>query len=210
MHPPGAKWLFVFGHGAGAGMRHPFMEAVANRLAEVGIATFRYQFPYMEKRSGRPDPQPVLLATVRSAVAAAKEVGGSLPIIVGGKSMGGRMSSLAAATEPLSGVSGLVFLGFPLHPPGKPGVERAKHLSAVNVPMLFLQGTRDKLADLQLLTPICKKIPSATLSFLEGADHSFHMTKASGVSGDQAIQWLITRFQDWLKGLEKTGPSVTD
>jgi predicted alpha/beta-hydrolase family hydrolase len=119
------------------------------------------------------------------------------------------MCSLAAAKEPLGGVSGLVFFGFPLHPPGRPGVERAKHLSEVNLPMLFLQGTRDKLADLHLLTPICKKIPSATLSILEGADHSFHMTKASGVSGDHAIQWLITRFQDWLKGLEKTGPSVT-
>lgn len=201
LNPPGARLLLVFGHGAGAGMRHPFMEAVSRKLAENGIATFRYQFPYMERRSGRPDPQPILLATVRSAVAAAKEAGGSLPMIVGGKSMGGRMSSLAAAKEPLSGVSGLVFFGFPLHPPGKPGVERAKHLSAVTVPMLFLQGTRDKLADLALLRPICDGLPMAKLNIIEGADHSFHMPKSSGISDDEALNMLVQAVKDWVAAL---------
>jgi len=197
LRPPAAKWLLVFGHGAGAGMHHPFMEAVSHRLADARIATFRYQFPYMEKKSGRPDPQPILLATVRSAVAAAGQVGGSLPMIAGGKSMGGRMTSLAASMEPLSGVRGLVFFGFPLHPPGKPGTERAKHLSAVTVPMLFLQGTRDKLADLTLLSPICTTLPLAALKVVEGADHSFHMAKSSGTSDDAALGMLVQAVNDW-------------
>jgi len=201
LRPPAAKWLLVFGHGAGAGMRHPFMEAVSRRLADAGIATFRYQFPYMEKKSGRPDPQPVLLATVRSAVAAAGQVGGSLPMIAGGKSMGGRMTSLAGSLEPLSGVRGLVFFGFPLHPPGKPGVERAKHLSAVTIPMLFLQGTRDKLADLTLLRPICDKLPQAEIAVIEGADHSFHMTKSSGTTDEQALGMLVQAVNDWAAAL---------
>jgi predicted alpha/beta-hydrolase family hydrolase len=199
--PPKAKFLLVFGHGAGAGMRHPFMEAVSQLLAESGIATFRYQFPYMEKRSGRPDPQPVLLATVRTAIEAAAKAGGSMPLIAGGKSMGGRMTSLAASAEPLSGVRGLVFFGFPLHPPGKPGVERAKHLESVTVPMLFLQGTRDKLADLTLLRPVCAKLPLATLSVLDGADHSFHMSKSSGTADEDARGWLIKTVTDWSEDL---------
>lgn len=201
LKPSDARLLLVFAHGAGAGMRHPFMETVSQRLAENGIATFRYQFPYMEKKSGRPDPQPMLLATVRSAVTAAKVAGGALPMIVGGKSMGGRMSSLAAAKEPLSGVSGLVFFGFPLHPPGKPGVERAKHLPAVTVPMLFLQGTRDKLADLALLRPICNAIPLAKLTIIEGADHSFHMPKKAGISDDEALNMLVQTVIDWADSL---------
>ena len=201
LNPSDARLLLVFAHGAGAGMRHPFMEMVSQRLAANGIATFRYQFPYMEKKSGRPDPQPILLATVRSAVTAGKAAGGSLPMIVGGKSMGGRMSSLAAAKEPLGGVSGLVFFGFPLHPPGKPGVERAKHLSAVTVPMLFLQGTRDKLADLALLQPICDGLPLAKLTTIEGADHSFHMSKSAGISDDEALNKLVQAVKDWAAAL---------
>ncbi|MEX2189174.1 MAG: alpha/beta family hydrolase [Bacteroidota bacterium] len=201
LNPPKARVLLVFAHGAGAGMRHPFMEAVSQRLADAGIATFRYQFPYMEKKSGRPDPQPILLATVRSAVAAAGQVGGSLPMIAGGKSMGGRMTSLAASMEPLSGVRGLVFFGFPLHPPGKPGVERAKHLSAVTIPMLFLQGTRDKLADLTLLRPICDKLPRAEIAVIEGADHSFRMTKSSGTTDEQVLEMLVQTVNDWAAAL---------
>ncbi len=147
MEPADAGGLLVFGHGAGAGIRHSFMEAMSERLAERGVATFRYQFPYMEKGSRRPDYGPILLKTVRSALAAAHEVsGGRLPIFAGGKSMGGRMTSMAAASEPLERLRGIVFFGFPLHPPGKPGAERADHLADVGVPMLFLQGTRDALA----------------------------------------------------------------
>lgn len=199
--PPKAEWLLVFGHGAGAGMHHPFMEDVSRRLAESAMATFRYQFPYMEKKSGRPDPQPILLATVRSALEAAGKVGGSLPLIAGGKSMGGRMTSLAASTEPLAGVRGLVFFGFPLHPPGKPGVERAKHLESVTVPMLFLQGTRDKLADLTLLRPVCSKLPRATIKIIDGGDHSFSVPKSSGRGFTEVSNELIESIADWTKSL---------
>ena len=146
MRPQEARWLLVFGHGAGAGMRHRFMEAMSARLFAAGIATFRYQFAYMEAGSRRPDPRPTLLATVRAAVDAAQRAAPDLPLLAGGKSMGGRMSSLAAAEAPLPGVRGLVFFGFPLHPAGRPSTERADHLEQVDVPMLFLQGERDQLA----------------------------------------------------------------
>lgn len=199
--PDRPRILLVFGHGAGAGMRHPFMESVAQRLVKAGIATFRYQFPYMEKKAGRPDPKPVLLATVHAAVRSAAKEGRGVPLLAGGKSMGGRMTSLAQADGPLEGVRGLVFFGFPLHPPGAPGTERAQHLAAVQVPMLFLQGTRDKLADLNLLRPICTKLPRSTLSVLDGADHSFHMTKGSGISDAQAIDWLADTVEKWISAI---------
>src|SRR5262245_25908396 len=152
--PPGAKALLAFAHGAGAGMRHRFMENVSVKLAERGVATLRYQFPYMEKHIKRPDPEQALTDTVRAAAATALKAAGDLPLFAGGKSMGGRMTSLAAAKQPLNGVRGLVYFGFPLHAPGKPGAERAAHLADVNLPMLFLQGSRDALADLKLLKPL--------------------------------------------------------
>jgi len=201
--PEGARWLLVLGHGAGAGMRHRFMESAARVLAERGIATFRYQFPYMEKRSSRPDPQPVLLATVRSATEAAHGVAGDLPLLLGGKSMGGRMASLASAQAPLHGVKGLVFFGFPLHPPGSTGIERADHLKRVDVPMLFLQGTRDKLANLELLRPVLEGLgPKASLHVVEGADHSFEMLKRSGRSADEVLDELARVTAGWAERLE--------
>src|SRR5712692_6186660 len=155
LRPDGARLLYVLAHGAGLGMRHPFLELLAQRLAEQRIATLRYQFPYMEQRARRPDPPAVAAATVRAAVIEAAQVAPGLPLLAGGKSFGGRMTSSAQATEPLPGVRGLVFFGFPLHPPGRPGTKRADHLAKVTIPMLFLQGTRDALADLTLLRPVC-------------------------------------------------------
>ncbi len=170
--PEGAPCLFVLGHGAGAGMRHAFMEAIAARLAARGIATFRYQFPYMERGRGGPDPQPVLLSTVRAAVLAAARAAPDLPLLAGGKSMGGRMTSMTAAESELDGVRGLVFFGFPLHAAGRPSAGRADHLENVRVPMLFLQGTRDKLAELDLLRPVCARLGGrASLHVVEGGDH---------------------------------------
>lgn len=198
MRPADARWLLVLGHGAGAGMRHRFMEAIAVELAGTGIATFRYQFPYTEQGKRRPDSKPVLLATVRSAVAAATDVADGLPLLAGGKSMGGRMTSMAAAVEPLPAVRGLVFFGFPLHAPGNPGTGRAAHLAEVTVPMLFLNGTRDKLADLDLLRPVCEDLgPAATLHVVEGADHGFAVLKRSGRTGDDVIHELATATRDW-------------
>ena len=178
--PPGATCLLVLAHGAGAGMRHPFMGSAATELGARGIATLRYQFPYMQKKSRRPDSPVVLQATVRAATRAAAAAAPDLPLLAGGKSMGGRMTSLAAATEPLDGVRGIVFFGFPLHAAGSPSDERGAHLSRVTVPMLFLQGTRDRLANLDLLRPLLAGIPRATLKVFEGADHSFHAPKSAG------------------------------
>jgi len=179
-------------------MRHSFMEAIADRLADCGIATFRYQFPYMEQRSPRPDPPPVLMATVRSAVAAATEEAGDLPLLAGGKSMGGRMTSTAGAEKPLPGVRGLVFFGFPLHAAGKPGAERGEHLAGVTVPMLFLQGTRDKLAELSLLRPLLSRLGDrAQLSVVNDADHSFHLPKRSGKTDQQVLEELAQTVGDW-------------
>jgi predicted alpha/beta-hydrolase family hydrolase len=175
--------MFLFAHGAGADMRHSFMENTAQELASHGVATLRYQFPYTEKGSKRPDPKPVLLAAVRSAIEFANDVSNGLPLFAGGKSMGGRMTSLAASEEPLPNVSGIIFFGFPLHPAGEPSITRAKHLFNVKIPMLFLQGTRDALADLSVLKPICKKLGKrTTLHVIDGADHSFHLSKKSGRS----------------------------
>ena len=198
--PDSARWLVVLGHGAGAGMRHHFMQDAAAALASHQIATFRYQFPYMEKRASRPDPQPVLLATVRSAVAAAHAAAGDLPLLAGGKSMGGRMTSLASAEDGLPDVRGLVFFGFPLHPSGVPGTGRAEHLERVGTPMLFLQGTRDKLADLGLLGPVIERLGSrATLHIVEGGDHSFAVPKRSGRSPEDVLEELARTVAAWAE-----------
>ncbi len=200
--PPEARYLLVLGHGAGAGMTHPFMEDMAERLARRCIATLRYQFPYMEQGKRPPNPAPVLKATVRSAVAAATELGGGLPLLAGGKSMGGRMTSLAASEEALPGVQGLVFFGFPLHAAGKPGAERAKHLANVEAPMLFLQGTRDRLADLELLRPVCRGLgPRCTLEVLDQADHSFRVPKRSGINPENVLDRLADTVLAWQEGL---------
>ena len=202
MRPLDADCLLVLAHGAGAGMRHPFMEAVAACLADRRIATFRYQFPYIEHGRRRPDFQPVLLKTVRSAASAASEVSDGLPLFAGGKSMGGRMTSLAASKESLDAVRGIVFLGFPLHPVQKPGIERSDHLKAVHVPLLFLQGTRDKLARLDLLEPVCQDLaPSATLHLVEGADHGFHVLKRSGRTDDDVQDETADATRTWIDGL---------
>ncbi|MCH7876206.1 MAG: alpha/beta hydrolase [Gemmatimonadetes bacterium] len=176
--PPDARFLYVVAHGAGAGMRHQFLESVTARLAESGVATLRYQFPYMEEGRKRPDPPHIAERTVRAAVAAAADAAPDLPIVAGGKSFGGRMTSQAQSRDPLPGVRGLVFLGFPLHAPGRPGDRRAEHLNDVTVPMLFLQGTRDALADLDLIREVTNRLGSrATLHVLEGGDHSFKVLK---------------------------------
>ena len=196
--PARPRALYVLAHGAGAGMRHAFMEAMAQRLHARGVATLRYQFPYVERGLRRIDPEPLLLATVRAAVAVGREEAGGIPLVAGGKSMGGRMTSRAAAASPLEGVAGLAFLGFPLHPAGQPGVSRAEHLAKVSLPMLFLQGTRDALADLALLEPIVERMkPRATLHVIEDADHMFHVLKRSGRSDDQVLDELADTVAAW-------------
>ena len=198
IRPPSMRTLYVLAHGAGAGMRHPFMEAIAQRLAVRRIGTLRYQFPYAERRGRRIDPEPILLATVRAAVAAGRAASGGVPVLAGGKSMGGRITSRAGAAEPLEGVAGLVFLGFPLHPAGQPAISRADHLAKVDLPMLFLQGTRDTLADLTLLRPVLEKLGScATLRVIEGADHGFHVLKRSGRSDDEVLDELAAAVAEW-------------
>ena len=199
--PEGARWLYVFGHGAGAGMKHRFMEAASTALGAEGIATFRYQFPYMENRVSRPDPPAILHATVRAAVSKAREVGADLPLYAGGKSMGGRMTSQAAAAEGgLADVRGLIFFGFPLHPPGAPSVDRAEHLERVPIPMLFLQGTRDTLADLALLRPVVERLGArGALHVVEGADHSFAMLKRSGRSAEEVLVELAKTTASWAE-----------
>ena len=202
VRPAKARWLLVLAHGAGAGMSHPFMEMLAGELAEAGVATLRYQFPYMEERRRVPDAPPVLTATVAAAVRAAAEAAPGLPLLAGGKSMGGRMTSQAAAQRPLDGVRGLVFLGFPLHPPKQPGTKRADHLAKVTVPMLFLQGTRDTFADLKLLRPVCAKLGSrATLHVIETADHSFHMLKSSERKDAEVLRELAETAASWAEGI---------
>jgi uncharacterized protein len=199
LKPDGARALLVLAHGAGAGMRHRFMESIAAKFADCDIATLRYQFPYMEKRIKRPDSEGVLTDTVRAAMAAAKKIAGDLPIFAGGKSMGGRMTSLAAAQEPLEGVQGLVFFGFPLHAAGRPGAERGEHLAVVNAPMLFLQGSRDTLADLKLLKPLCSRLGKrAELFVVKGGDHSFHVLKSSGQSDEDALDEVVKKTAEWI------------
>lgn len=200
--PPSATLGYVLAHGAGAGMRHPFLETIAQRLAGLGVATFRYQFPYMEGKRGRPDSPEVAAATVRAAVAEASKQLDGVPLVAGGKSFGGRMTSTAAAEAPLPGVRGLAFLGFPLHPPGKPGTSRADHLDRVAVPMLFLQGTRDEFADFSLLLPMIERLGKrATLHRVEGGDHSFGMLKKSGRSKDEVLDELAEKISSWAARL---------
>jgi predicted alpha/beta-hydrolase family hydrolase len=202
LRPAKPHWLLVLAHGAGAGMSHPFLEALANELATAGVATFRYQFPYREQKRRAPDRPPVLTATVAAAVRAASKTAPGLPLLAGGKSMGGRMTSTAAAQQPLEGVRGLVFFGFPLHPPDKPGTRRGDHLAEVKLPMLFLQGTRDTFADLKLLRPICAKLGSTTtLHVIEGADHSFHVLQSSGKTDAQVLQELAETTVSWANQL---------
>lgn len=198
VRPPDARLLYVLAHGAGAGMRHPYLETMAQRLAEQRIATLRYQFPYMEHGSRRPDPPAVAEATVRVAVEEAARVAPGLPLVAGGKSFGGRMTSSAQANAPLPGVAGLVFLGFPLHPPGRPGITRAAHLDRVAVPMLFLQGTRDEFADLTLLEQVIARLGKrATLHLVEGGDHSFKVLKRSGRTDAEATAEVVDAIAGW-------------
>jgi len=183
-------------------MRHPFMEALAEELARAGVATLRYQFPYMEERRKVPDKPAVLMATVVAAARAAADVAPDLPLLAGGKSMGGRMTSQATAEHPLEGVRGLVFFGFPLHPPKQPATKRAEHLARVTVPMMFLQGTRDELADLKLLKPICKNLGErAALHVIETADHSFHVLKKSGRGDAEVLRELAEMTAKWAEGI---------
>jgi uncharacterized protein len=199
VRPPGAWLLYVLAHGAGAGMRHRFLESVATDLAQRGIATLRYQFPYVESGRKRPDYPSVLEATVEAATAKVAELAPELPIIAGGKSLGGRMTSSAAAAGLLGPVRGLAFLGFPLHPPGEPGTHRADHLDGVSVPMLFLQGTRDAFARLDLLREVCGRLPSATLHLIDGGDHSFGVPKRSGRSSAQVLTELGDTIVMWAR-----------
>ena len=203
IQPPQSRACYVFAHGAGAGMTHASMETVAAGLKERGIATLRYQFPYMEKGSKRPDSPAIAQAAVRAAVAEAGRRCAGLRLIAGGKSFGGRMTSQAQARAPLAGVDGLAFLGFPLHPAGKPSSDRAKHLSDVNVPMLFLQGTRDNLAELKLLEPVVKRLgPSASLHPVEAADHSFHVLVRSGRNDRDVMNEILDTLADWIGAIE--------
>jgi predicted alpha/beta-hydrolase family hydrolase len=200
--PAQARACFVFAHGAGAGMTHAFMAAVAVGLAERNVATLRYQFPYMEKGSKRPDPPGIAHAAVRAAIAAAAQRCPGLRLIAGGKSFGARMTSQAQAKAPLANVVGLAFFGFPLHPAGKPSVERADHLLEVKIPMLFLQGTADKLAEPDLLKPVVKKLGAcATLHFLEAADHSFHVPVRSGRKDAEVMTEALDAFAAWMTAM---------
>jgi predicted alpha/beta-hydrolase family hydrolase len=197
---PQPRACYVFAHGAGAGMTHASMKTVAEGLSERGIATLRYQFPYMEKGSKRPDSPAVAHAAVRAAVAEAGRRFPALPLVAGGRSFGGRMTSQAQASSPLPGVRGLAFLGFPLHPAGKPSSDRAKHLAGVKISMLFLQGTRDALAELSLLEPVVKGLESrATLHLLDGADHSFHVLKSSGRNDREVMDEALDAFAAWVE-----------
>jgi uncharacterized protein len=200
--PSEARVCYVLAHGAGAGMAHPFMAAIANGLAERGIATLRYQFPYMEQRSKRPDSPKVAEATVRAAVLEASKLVPTLALVAGGKSFGGRMTSQAQAASPLAKVRGLAFLGFPLHPAGKPSDERGQHLFQVKIPMLFLQGTRDALADTKLLGALVQQLGSrATLKLFPDADHSFHVPVRSGRNDADVRSELLDDLAAWMESI---------
>ncbi len=200
LQPRGAVAALALAHGAGAGMNHPFMSALADALAQQGLATLRYQFPYMEAGRRYPDRAPRLLATVRAAVGLAGTLARGLPLLAGGKSMGGRMTSQATAEEALPGVRGIAFFGFPLHPPKKPGIERAEHLADVRVPMLFLQGSRDAFARFEELEPVCSGLgPAALLHVVDGADHGFAVLKRSGRTTDDVLTELAATTRTWLE-----------
>jgi uncharacterized protein len=202
MRPPAASHLLVLGHGASTNMRHATLQAIAGRMAEADIATFRYNFPYMEYGKGR-DSQNVCTATVRAAIAAAHNSAPDLPLLAGGHSFGGRMTSTAASESPLDGVRGLVFFSFPLHLPGKPDTKRAEHLSAVTVPMLFLSGTRDALATFELLQSVCKKLgKKALLHPLDTADHGFRILKRSRKSEEDVFVEMARITREWASGLK--------
>jgi uncharacterized protein len=206
LRPERAQACFVFAHGAGAGMTHHFMETVATGLVARSIATLRYPFPYMEKGSRRPDPPAVAHATVRAAVTEAARTCPGLPLLAGGKSFGARMTSQAQAKTPLANVRGLAFFGFPLHPAGKPASDRADHLSDVQVPMLFLQGTKDKLAEPDLLKPVIDRLgATATLHLVEGADHSFHVPARSGRNDRDVMNEILDAFAAWSTGIDARG-----
>jgi uncharacterized protein len=199
LKPKHAVSLLVFAHGAGAGMRHRFIADLSQRLAGLGVATMRYQFPYMEKRVKRPDSEGVLIATVQAALTAAEKYSDGLPIFAGGKSMGGRMTSLTLAKAPMDKLHGLIFFGFPLHAPGAPSAERGKHLADVQVPMLFIQGSRDALADLKLLKPLCAQLDGrAELFVVEGGDHSLHMAKRSGRTDSEVLDEVAAKTSSWM------------
>lgn len=200
LRPPNAESLLVLAHGAGAGMTHPFMESLATELAAARVATLRFQFPYMEKRRKVPDRPPLLTATIVAAARTAAKVAPDLPLFAGGKSLGGRMTSVAASQQKLGDVRGLVFFGFPLHPPNQPGTKRAEHLRGIEQPMLFLQGTRDALADLKLLRHICADLGAQTmLHVIETADHSFHVLKSSGKTEAIVLQELANTTSAWSR-----------
>jgi predicted alpha/beta-hydrolase family hydrolase len=200
--PPQARACYVFAHGAGAGMAHASMATIAGGLADRGIATLRYQFPYMEKASKRPDSPAVAHAAVRAAVREAARCCPKLPLIAGGKSFGGRMTSQAQAIEALPGVRGLAFLGFPLHPAGKPSSDRAKHLGDIRIPMLFLQGTRDALAELDLLEPVVTQLGKlARLHLVKEADHSFHVLVRSGSDDREVMAEVLDAFAAWTDNI---------
>jgi len=202
LRPSRAKALYLFAHGAGAGMTHRAMESNAQGLAERGIATLRYQFPYMEKGSRRPDPPKIAHAAVRAAAEKARELAPDLPLFAGGRSFGGRMTSQTQAEVPLAGVRGLAFLGFPLHPAGKPGIERAEHLSRVQVPMLFVSGSRDALAELDLLNCVVRSLgEQATLHLVMDADHSFKVAAKSGRTPSDAEADALDAMADWMLAL---------
>jgi uncharacterized protein len=200
--PAHARACYLLAHGAGAGMEHPFMNAVAAELADRGIASLRYQFPYMERRARRPDPPPLCHATVRAAVAECARRLPALPLIAGGRSFGARMTSQAQALAPLAGVRGLAFLGFPLHPAGHASDSRAEHLFRVEIPLLFLQGTRDALAERALLEALLRRLGArARVSWLEDADHAFHVPARSGRDDRQVRSTLVEALVEWLDGL---------
>jgi uncharacterized protein len=202
MNPPKARACYVLAHGAGAGMSHPSLQATARGLAERGIATLRYQFPYMEQGGKRPDPPKLAQASVRAAVAEAASFVPGLPLIAGGRSFGGRMTSQAQAEEPLPGVHGLAFLAFPLHAAGRPSDERAAHLFDVKIPMLFLQGTRDALAELELLEPLIKRLGSrATLKLFADADHGFHVPARTGRKDAEVMNELLDALAAWTENV---------
>ena len=202
-----AQYVYVFAHGAGAGMNHPFMLRASAALEARGIATYRYEFPYMQAKKSRPDPPAVAEEAVRKAVAEAARNYPGLPILAGGKSFGGRMTSQAQASQPMPGVRGLVFFGFPLHAPGKPGTSRAEHLTSVDVPMLFLQGTRDEFAQLDLLQQVVKGLGDrAKLHLIEEGDHSFKVPKRTGKTETDVMNELADTFLQWANAARVSLP----
>lgn len=201
LSPPDSTVLYILAHGAGANMQHSFIDQVAQHLAAAGVATLRYNFPYMNAGGKRPDPPAVLEATVRAAIEKGAELADRRVLIAGGKSMGGRMTSQALAKHPDNRIAGIAFLGFPLHQPGKPSTERAAHLSSVQAPMLFLQGTRDSLAKVEMMKEVAASLPQATLHIINDADHSFAVPKRAGRTAEDVFGELTTTIVEWARAL---------